>query len=180
MKKYTVLVLGITLILSGILFMFYESFALEVDETKENEKQIEEKYESMKGLLNEINDSRGNIYNLVINDLYIEKVESSYSTWYQTYQSYKMVIDKMEEYKSELNRRCFNILYQDSNIQSKCDSMMLSYETAINYYVKDVGKFNDFIANYNVGKEETEYKQVIDLGSYNYIDFNDDGRYTGK
>lgn len=180
MKKYTLLVLGITLILSGILLSFYESFALDVDEQKENEKQIEEKYESMKVLLNEINDRRGNIYNLVINDLYIEKVESSYNTWLQTYQSYKTVIDKMEEYKTELNKRCFNILYQDSNIQSKCDSMMLSYETAINYYVKDVNKFNEFISNYNVGKLETEYKQVIDLGAYNYIDFNDDGRYTGK
>ena len=180
MKKYTLFVLGITLILSGVLLSFYESFAIDIDDAKENEKQIEEKYESMKVLLNEINDSRGNIYNLVINDLYIEKVESSYSTWYQTYQSYKTVIDKMEKYKTELNKRCFNILYQDSNIQSKCDSMMLSFETAINYYVKDVGKFNEFITNYNVGKQEAEYKQTIELGNYNYIDFNDDGRYTGK
>jgi len=180
MKKYTLLIVAITLILSGILLSFYESFVRDGNEQKENENQIEEKYESMKGLLNEINEIRGNVYNLVINDLYIEKVESNYNSWNQTYQSYKTVIDKMEEYKSELNKRCFNISYQDSNIQSKCDSMMMSYETAMNYYVKDVGKFNEFITNYNVGKQESEYKQVIELGTYNYIDFNDDGRYTGK
>lgn len=180
MKKYTLLALGITMVLSGIIGSFFTSFAKDVDASRKNEQVIEEKYESLKGLLNEINNKREYIYNSVINDLYFEKVDTSYNDWHQSYQDYKKVINKISDYKTDLNQRCFNIMYQDSNIQSKCDSMMLSYETAINYYVKDVNKFNTFITNYNVGKLETEYKDTIDLGIYNYIDFNDDGRYTGK
>lgn len=180
MKHKILFVIGTLMIISGIATSFMSSFAKDISESKQNAEEIETKYLEFKDILTMLNGERENLYNDVINELYIEMVEEDYNMWLNTYKEYKKIVESIASYKNFIKERCFNVNYTDSNIQSKCDSMLLSYETAINYYVKDVYKFNNFIETYNANIEETNQKALIELTEYNYIDFNDDGRYTGK
>lgn len=180
MKCKILFVIGTLMIISGVATSFVSSFAKEASESKRNAEEIETKYIEFKDILTMLNGERENLHNDVINELSLETVEDDYSTWIDIYEEYKKTIDKIASYKNFIKERCFKVNYMDSNIQSKCDSMMLSYETAINYYVKDLYKFNNFIETYNENVDEKKQKEFIELTEYNYIDFNDDGRYTGK
>lgn len=182
MKRRSILVavLGVLCVFFGCVTSFVQSFAHDVDTSLENAEIIKEKYDSFKELMESLNGEREVLYEEVINHLFVEDVESSYSFWFESYQDYENTIKSVESYKDMLQERCLDIIYTDSNIQSKCDSMLISYETTINYYVKDVNKFNKFLNLYN--EEVTEENKIIlfDLKKYNYIDFNDDGNYIGK
>ena len=180
MKKYAILAIGILMIISGVGLSFLTSFATDVTASGESTKQIEEQYASFKDLLTTMNGERENLYHSVVNEFYVEKVETDYDFWIQTYQNYEKVVRKISGYQGFLKENCLNVLYRDTNAQSKCDSMMISLETAVNYYVKDAEKFNLFIGKYNDTVELEEKKELLELGNYQYLDFNDDGKYTGK
>lgn len=182
MKKNAIFiaVIGLLMISSGGIMSFVTSFAKDVTDAKDNVEIIQNKFQSFKELMEVFNGERELVYSDVINDLYVEHASEKYSSWITTFQSYEQTIAKVSEYRPILEQRCIDILYNDSNIQSKCDSMLLSYETAINYYVKDVFKFNEFIEVYNAGVDELSRLAPYALKGYNYIDFNDDGKYLGK
>ena len=180
MKHKTLFTIGTLMIIGGLAASFLTSYAKEVSQTKQNSVEIQAKYLEFKDILTILNGERENLYNDVINELSVETIEKKYNSWLETYKEYEKIIEKINGYKNFIKEKCFKINYTDSNIQSKCDSLMLSYETAINYYVKDVNKFNDIVKNYNGELDEKKQKELIKLNEYNYIDFNDDGRYTGK
>lgn len=182
MKKKSAIVamLGVLMITSGGIMSFVTSFAKDVTDSKENIEIIESEYVKFKELVEVLNTKREKVYANVINELYVEHAASDYNQWISILKEYEDTITEISQYQSVLVKRCIGILYNDSNIQSQCDSMVLSYETAINYYVKDIQKFNDFIALYNASVIEDASLDIYDLKDYNYIDFNDDGKYLGK
>lgn len=179
-KAILVAVVGVLCIFGGSVTAFIESFASDVNSTKENVEIIEKKYDGFKKLMESFNTERELLYANVINNLYIEDVILKYNEWFGYYGEFQKTIQSVEEYRDMLEERCLGILYNDSNIQSKCDSMVISYETAINYYVKDVNKFNKFLNTYNEGAHEIDRVSLFELYGYNYIDFNDDGNYLGE
>ena len=172
-------VAGFVMIISGCAMLFITSFAKDVSDTKENSEAIQTQYQDFKVLIEEFNSERELVYTNIINELFEDHILEYYDTWKKTLLDYEKIIQKVAGYKDSLEKRCVGILYNDSGLQSKCDSMLISYETAVNYYVKDVDKFNSFIMSYNEGISELDQKEVFPL-NYNYIDFNDDGKYLGK
>lgn len=182
MRKKAVVfaVIGILLVGFGGVMSFVKSFAKEVTDAQESLEAIQTQYQSFKELMEVINQKREHLYSDVMNDLYAEHAVEKYANWIVAFQDYEQTIEQVTSYKPALEQRCMNILYNDSNAQSQCDSMLLSYETAINYYVKDVLKFQEFIELYNIGVDDLSKLKPYDLKNYNYIDFNDDGRYLGK
>lgn len=180
-KAILFLVFGVLLIGSGLILSFVESFANDIESSKENIKHIEKEYNNFKDLLQSFNGEREIIYTDIFNNLFIENIDSSYDGWVIELQDYEKTTEKILDYKNFLNENCFGIIYGDSSIQSKCDSMLISYETVNNYYVKDINKWNDFVNRYNSTLEDKIYsRELFDLKSRNYIDFNDDGEYLGK
>ena len=179
-KAILVFVVGILLVGIGFIMSFVKSFAKDVSEQQENIEIIEKEYSNFKDLLQSFNGDREIVYNDVFNNLFIENLEGNYDSWVIILQDYEKTSEKIFEYKSLLQDRCFGINYSDSNIQSKCDSMLISYETANNYFVKDINKWNSFVDSYNNQVEEIYMRDGFDLKTRNYIDFNDDGEYLGK
>ncbi len=45
---------------------------------------------------------------------------------------------------------------------------------------KDVHKYNEFLELYNKSVDVSQQVQLFDLKNYDYLDFNDDGKYMGK
>lgn len=180
MKRWILIIIGVGLILAGILISFASSFAKDVSDTKENTVIIEETYEKFKDWTTALNGEREILYDSVINNLYVELVAENYSKWISSYDHYVEVVGKALDYEDTLRTYCLGVTYANSNVQSKCESMIISYETAINYYVKDVNKFNEFVEVYNSEVEEEQKVNALELGDYHYIDFNDDGKYVGK
>jgi len=182
MKRKSIWVagLGVLMIVAGCIMSFVTSFAKDVSAAKENAEIIDTEYKSFKELIESFNGERELLYSNVFNDLYIENVAESYQEWTSAFESYEGVLKKIAGYRPVLEERCLGVLYNDSNIQSRCDSMLISFETAINYYVKDVNKFNEVIDLYNAGVDELTRVASFDLDGYNYLDFNDDGKYLGK
>lgn len=179
-KSAIVAMFGILMITSGGIMSFVTSFAKDVTDSKENIEIIQTEYKNFKELVEVLNGKREKIYSDVINELYIEHASEDYQNWTSSLKDYEDTITQIAEYRSTLAQRCIGVLYNDSNVQSQCDSMVLSYETAINYYVKDIQKFNDFIGLYNASVMDDAKLEAYDLKDYNYIDFNDDGKYLGK
>ena len=50
----------------------------------------------------------------------------------------------------------------------------------MNYFVKDVNEFNDFIDDYNSKYSASISIYELDNNQYNYLDVNDDGKFIGK
>lgn len=182
MKKNAIVMalVGTLMITSGGIMSFVTSFAKDVNDAKENSETILTQYTEFKNLMEVFNSKRESLYSDVMNELYVESANDSYDTWLEKLHDYESTVEQVQGYKGMLEQRCLGILYNDTNIQSQCDSMLLSYETAINYYVKDIHKFNSFVSLYNASVDELNQKSAYDLKEYNYTDFNDDGKYLGK
>jgi len=179
-KAILVFVVGILLVGIGFIMSFVKSFAKDVSEQQENIEIIEKEYSNFKDLLQSFNGDRELVYTDLFNNMFIENLEGSYDSWVIMLQDYEKTAYQIFEYKSFLQEKCYDVLYNDSNIQSKCDSMLISYETANNYFVKDINKWNSFVDSYNNQVEEIYMRDGFDLKTRNYIDFNDDGEYLGK
>lgn len=182
MKRHALLVavFGVLLIGSGFISSFVQSFAKEVSDTKNDMKVIKEKYDNFKDLLQSFNGDREIVYNDLFNNMFIENIDNNYDSWVIKLQDYEVTANKIFDYKEFLQASCSNIIYNDSGVQSKCDSMLISYETANNYFVKDINKWNDFVNSYNTQLEDELYKRSLFDLKRDYIDFNDDGEYLGK
>lgn len=180
-RALLVAVFGFLLVGMGSISSFVNSFAKDISDTKESIDTIRDEYIKFKDLLQSFNGNREIIYTDVFNNLFIENLDGNYDNWIIELQDYEKTTDKIFNYKSLLEEKCAGIIYNDSDIQSKCDSMLISYETVNNYFVKDINKWNEFVDNYNSQLEDTLYKrEYFDLRGRNYIDFNDDGEYLGK
>ena len=182
MKRHALLVavFGVLLVGSGFISSFVQSFAKDINDTKENMEIIEDKYNTFKDLLQSFNGDREIVFNDVFNNMFIENLESNYDGWVIKLQDYEMTVNKIFAYKEFLIDYCSNIIYNDSDVQSKCDSMLISYETANNYFVKDINKWNEFVNSYNTQLEDELYKRNLFDLNRDFIDFNDDGEYLGK
>ena len=183
MKRHALLVAVFGVLLAGIggITLFADSFAKDISDTKKNIDVIQDEYDKFKNLLQSFTGDREIIYSDVFNNLYLETVEGNYDNWYIKLQEYENTTNKIFGYKTFLQEKCVGVIYNDSNTQSKCDSMLISYETVNNYFVKDINKWNDFINEFNNQVEDVLYsKKLFDLNTRNYIDFNDDGEYLGK
>ena len=182
MKRHALLVavFGVLLVGSGFISFFVQSFAKDINDTKENMEIIEDKYNTFKDLLQSFNGDREIVFNDVFNNMFIENLESNYDGWVIKLQDYEMTANKIFAYKEFLIDNCNSIIYNDSDIQSKCDSMLISYETANNYFVKDINKWNEFVNSYNTQLEDELYKRNLFDLNRDFIDFNDDGEYLGK
>ena len=169
--------LGLMLLVVGFLFIYLNySFGKE-NELKEKYRKINESYDVFEEKLEIITGEREIMTNNVVNNYYIDEVNDNYDKWIKIIQDYNKSIDEINKYKDLIINYC-NQEYKDDKVNSKCQSMILGYETAINYFVKDIDNFNKFIEEYNSNYPDNTY--VVYENLYNYVDMNDDGNYIGK
>ncbi len=184
-KKNIVIIsiVGTVLIFLGILITVVGIIQENKKESQNKKEEILSSYRHFKENTDKFIDVRKNYYEVVVDDLYNESVKEGYKIWIKELKSYQELVDKIIDTGSPLERLCINQIHTDQEVINDCNAFVINYETAINYFVKDVDDFNSFIQNYldNYVTEETNVKKYqINTDKYHYIDINDDGNFIGK
>ncbi len=176
MKKKVVYILIAFIVLIVIatgIFLIYKK----IDKDNKEKKQIEEKIISSYTTFNEkkeIINSERKVYLLQIESNMISETLEEYENWINEVNNYTVNLDNVEQASKYLKEKCIGTTYKNQDVKNTCDQFISAYETAINYYVKDIISFNEILKNISSGsKSEFELK-------YNYTDINKDGKFVGK
>mgnify|MGYP004531853895 FL=1 len=174
------LIVGILLVIIGISLTVLKVTNNDSKNKKEKENKILEEYEKFRNKVDNFNSSRDDYYNKVAKNLYPESVENNYENWISTLDVYTKATDEVEEGSSYLKDNCVNTYYSNNDVKNKCDAFVIAYETAINYYTKDVYAFNDNLNLYRRNNINSN-SNIIDYElKYNYVDIDSDGKFWGK
>lgn len=174
------LIVGILLVIIGISLTVFKVTNNDSKNKKEKENKILEEYEKFRNKVDNFNSSRDDYYNKVAKNLYPESVENNYENWISTLDVYTKATDEVEEGSSYLKDNCVNTYYSNNDVKNKCDAFVIAYETAINYYTKDVYAFNDNLNLYRRNNINSN-SNIIDYElKYDYVDIDSDGKFWGK
>lgn len=174
------LIIGIVLIIGGITSYIYINIIRDNNEQKRMENTILEDYEVFKTKTESFNTIRTNYSNDIVNDLFVENVEDNYDKWIEETNQYTKIVDEIENVSNNLKELCVNKFYSNKDVSNECTSFIISYETIMNYYTRDINNLNKTIDEYNNLKEKNkEEKELYNL-KYNYTDINEDGKFVGK
>lgn len=174
------LIVGILLVIIGISLTVFKVTNNDSKNKKEKENKILEEYEKFRNKVDSFNSSRDDYYNKVAKNLYPESVQNNYENWISTLDVYTKATDEVEEGSSYLKENCVNKYYSNNDVKNKCDAFVIAYETAINYYTKDVYAFNDNLNLYRRNNINSN-SNIIDYElKYDYVDIDSDGKFWGK
>lgn len=172
----SLIVVGLICIITGSSILVYNNISNSKKRAKEDKELIVSSHGVFKTEIEAFNEARSNYYNDVASDLFVESIED-YDKWIEVIDAYTKTIDNVEAKSKNLKNLCINRYYGSIDIKNKCDSFVIAYETAVNYYTKDIIEFNENIKKFNnsLSDKKEEYKL-----NYEYTDINDDGKYFGK
>jgi len=175
-------VLGILLVFLGITFSVISILNEEKKDTQKKQDEIREKYRGFKEAADHFTEARKEYQTVISEDLYVESVEEEYEEWMEVFKNYQEVVDKVIENSKSLDKLCVGKKYPDQTVMANCQAYMINYETVMNYFVKDVEAFNEFMETYYTDyKGDKEKYPTYELQEkYHYIDINDDGKFIGK
>lgn len=182
-KSIILAVIGTILIFSGILFAVVEKINNDKRIEEEKISNINKNYKKLSAYAEKFNEVRNNYTEVVVSNLYDESVEEEYATWVLELDKYKEIVDKIMVVSEPLEELCVGKVYGDKDTNNQCKSYAISYETCMNYFVKDVSEFNEFITSYlNKYNDNDGSIKTYDLDNekYFYIDVDDDGEFIGK
>ncbi len=176
------IVVGIILVFLGITFSLVSMMNKEHKKTEQKQNEIKSEYQGFKEAADKFTTARKKYQTVVENDMYIESVVEDYEDWVEAIKEYQDVVDNVIENTKSLDKLCIGKNYPDQNIMASCEAYMINYETVMNYFVKDIESFNEFMENYhNTNPENKEKYPTYELKeNYHYIDINDDGKFIGK
>ena len=180
MKRNSILLVTIGLILivgGGLWFYLNESFTKD-NEVKEKMKTVINNYDKFQEKAGLVTGERKVITDEVVNNYFDEEVTKNYDNWFEKFRTYEESVKNVSDYKDMITDNCILATYNNTDVSSKCDSMVISYETVVNYFVKDVETLNKFLDVYNSNYPDDV--RVLYLTNYKYVDINDDGKYLGK
>lgn len=187
--------IGITFIVSGIVFTLVNNFKQDRQKKIDEEKLIADEignvyqtfYDKEKGL--------STFRDGVINDfkefaIFFTTMPDKYDTMATKIDQYETSISEIEDISSYLKDKC-TTRYSILEANDKCDAYYINLEKSINIFVADMELFNAKIDDYNKWTEE-ENNSVIATKKYDslnkfaakkyteYVDLNNDGTYLGK
>lgn len=175
-------VLGILLVFLGITFSVISILNQEKKDTQKIQNEIKDKYHGFKEAADHFTEARKEYQTVISEDLYVESVEDEYEDWMEVFKNYQGVVDKVIKEAESLDKLCVDKKYPDQTVMANCQAYMINYETVMNYFVKDVEAFNEFMETYyqDYQGDEEKYPKYELKDNYHYIDINDDGKFIGK
>lgn len=172
------LISGSMLIITGLVIGIYFKKKVNFQEKETKESGIIENYDNFKSKIELFNKERENYYNEVVNDLYVENVKVNYEEWIELLDNYTQIVTDVENASITLKKECINFKTDNQDVKNKCKAFIIAYETAMNYYAKDIEAFNEIIEKYITINSDDTVK--VYNGKYNYTDIDYDGNFYGK
>lgn len=187
-NKKTILILvllGIVSIVVGLIIMFISNIKKDQEEMNQRMTKISSKYETFKTEVEKINTERDSMHKDFLDTIYYETFEENEAKYKKRLYEYEKAVTDLSKANTTLKEYCKNgIYYSSSDINSKCNAFNLAYEQLINTFVDDINKYNGNISQYNSWLKEQNNTTKKELETYEtkktYIDYNKDGKYTGR
>ncbi len=127
-------------------------------------------------------EQRDLLYETTLSNFYYDKMFQEDSKVKNKVSNYEAIVDAITKKTKQLDTLCDEVYYPDSTVNSKCINYKSIYEQVNNYFVTDINYYNKNIDKYNtyisgqgganvIKKYETKKK---------YIDYNKDKKYDGR
>lgn len=173
-------IVGSLLVFLGSLILVINQIQTQNQEKETKENQLETYYKKFNELASQFADKRMEYTKVVVENMYYESVNDEYDNWIKEMKAYHELVDQILTAAKPLENLCINQVYTKEELKNDCDTYVINYETVMNYFVKDVNEFNDFIVDYNTNYGASISTYELDTNQYNYLDVNDDGKFIGK
>ena len=168
-NKIIIIIVVVLLILSGIGFGIYKI----IDSVKQDSlkvqaqvEEINEYYDSLNNNAKLFNEKKQE-YDTLMDKMYYTTVSKYNSEVLKVLKEYDAIIKNIIEDGNNLQEKC-SVYYRDADTMQKCNSYKISYESAMNVFISDVKRYNNFVENYNKWtKENTSYKEISNFVSEN-------------
>lgn len=198
-REYTKLfsfILGITFILSGIIFtlsnIYKENKQQKIDDERIIIDEIIDVYETFRQKTEAFSQKR-DLINSDISEYtsYYTGMQEKYESMLEELKEYETLVKEVEDAATYLKSNCLKESYSNADANNKCNAYIINYERTVNSFVGDVNFFNSKIDEYNEwtikeNEELTENEKYKSLEKFTssyykeYIDINNDGTYLGK
>ena len=189
-------ILGITFILSGVIFAVTRSYKddkqAKIDEENKIIDEIIDVYEAFKGKIEEFSNRRDTLYEEYAEfTTYYTTMPDGYDAIIEKIKNYEILVSEVEDAAAYLKDNCENPTYSSIDANTKCNSYVINLEKTINVFVLDVEYFNSKLKEYNEWiieenkslKENEKYNELALYETFkykDYIDVDNDGVYLGK
>ena len=187
--------IGVTFIISGVLFTLVNNYKRERQIKKDEEKLIADEignvyqtfYDKEKGLSTYRDELLNSVKEYIV---FYTTMPKQYNEMITKLKKYEEYIVEVEDISSYLKDKCTQ-RYSVLEANDKCDAYYINLEKSINIFIGDIEYFNSRIKNYNEWTE-TENNSLIATEKYDkleeykpkkyteYVDLNDDGTYLGR
>lgn len=197
-RQYTRLfsfLIGLSFILSGIIFAFVNNYKAEKKKRIEAEivigEKIDDNYKSFYDKEKELSEFRDKFVDDIQDfSSFYQNMETEYKTVKSEIEEYETIIKGIDDNSSYLKEVCVK-RYSVLEANEKCDAYYINLEKSINLFVGDLEFLNSKIEEYNKWADEENALETtlekhdkldsIDASYYkDYVDLNDDGTYLSK
>lgn len=176
------LMLSIVMIISGSVCAFVVSLKEDREATQARMVVVTDEFYAFNDNVNIFEEAREALYVQYLGNVYYDTLSVEDAMLKEKINNYESIVDEIDKKVKTLDGLCKDVYYPDSSINSKCSDYKLVYEQVVNYFVGDVGVYNNTIKTFN--EQQTAIGSTLLLEEYKtnkkYVDVNKDGAFDGK
>lgn len=176
------LVVSIMMIISGTVCAFVVSLKEDRNITQTRMVVVGDEFENFNKSVSSFETARETLYTQYLGNVFYDTLVNDDVMMKEQFSNYESIVDGINKQVKIMDGLCNDVYYPDSSINSKCSDYKLVYEQVINYFVGDVGVYNNTIKTFN--KQQVDAGSTLALVEYKsnkkYIDYNKDGAFDGK
>lgn len=186
-KKLSIIlgVVGVALIIFGIILSFISNVKKDQKEMNSRMDTIVTEYSKFEKNIEEFNKTRKSLHEEFLDKVYYETLTQNDTAYKTKLTDYETQVAKISQGTKTIREYCKDgIYYSSSDVNNKCNSFKLGYEEMVNSFVDDINTYNKNITAYNKYLDDEGNTTSLKLETYQtkktYIDYNNDGKYSGK
>lgn len=176
------LMLSIVMIISGSVCAFVVSLKEDRDATQARMLVVNDEFMAFNDSVSIFEEARETLYVQYLGNVYYDTLANEAAMLSEKVSNYESIVDGIGKQVKTMDGLCKDVYYPDSSVNSKCNDYKLVYEQVVNYFVGDVGVYNNTIKTFNA--QQTAIGSTLQLAEYktkkDYVDVNKDGAFDGK
>lgn len=186
-KKLSIIIsiIGVGLIIWGGIVSFISDLKKDQNEMNNRMEKILTEYDKFNKNIEEFNSSRKTIHEEFLDKIYYETLAQNDTNYKLKLTDYETQVATISKSTKTIREYCKEgIYYSSSDVNNKCSAFKLGYEQMVNSFVEDINTYNKNITAYNKYLDDEGNTTSLKLETYQtkktYIDYNNDGEYSGK
>ena len=129
--------------------------------------------------------TRTSLHTEFLDKVYYETLEQNDTAYKNKLTDYETQVTTISRSTKNLRNYCSEgVYYSKSDVNTDCNSFKMGYEEMVNLFVDDINTYNTNITSYNTWLDTNGKTNNLKLEKYTtkktYIDYNNDGKYSGK